>query len=60
MLSMSAVRDGRIVKRTFYIALGIDMSGKKDAPGMYMGENESVKFWIPIMNGLKNQGVEDT
>ena len=35
------------------------MSGKKDVLGMYVGENESAKFWLSIMNGLKNRGVED-
>ena len=51
--------EGRIVKRAVYIALGIDMNGKKDILGMYVGENESAKFWLSIMNGLKNRGVED-
>ena len=47
--------EGRIVKRAVYIALGIDMNGKKDVLGMYVGENESAKFWLSIMNGLKKQ-----
>jgi Transposase and inactivated derivatives len=51
--------EGRIVKRAVYIALGIDMYGKKDVLGMYVGENESAKFWLSIMNGLKNRGVCD-
>ncbi len=51
--------EGRIVKRAVYIALGIDMDGKKDVLGMYVRENESAKFWLSIMNGLKNRGVED-
>lgn len=51
--------EGRIVKCAVYIALGIDMNGKKDVLGMYVGENESAKFWLSIMNGLKNRGVED-
>ena len=33
--------------------------GRKDVLGMYVGENESAKFWLSIMNGLKNRGVED-
>ena len=45
---------GCIVKRAVYIALGINMNGKKDVLGMYVGENESAKFWLSIMNGLKN------
>lgn len=51
--------EGRIVKRAVYIALGIDMNGKKDVLGMYVGENESAKFRLSIMNSLKNRGVED-
>lgn len=51
--------EGRIVKRAVYVAIGIDMSGKKDVLGMYVGENESAKFWLSILNGLRNRGVED-
>lgn len=51
--------EGRIVKRAVYISIGIDMSGKKDVLGMYVGENESAKFWLSILNGLKNRGVRD-
>lgn len=51
--------EGRIVKKAVYIAIGIDMSGRKDVLGMYVGENESAKFWLSIMNGLKNRGVKD-
>jgi transposase-like protein len=51
--------EGRIVKRAVYIAIGINMAGIKDVLGMYVGENESAKFWLSIMNGLKNRGVED-
>lgn len=51
--------EGRIVKRAVSIALGIDMNGHKDVLGMYVGENESAKFWLSIMNGLKNRGVKD-
>lgn len=51
--------EGRIVKRAVYIAIGIDMSGHKDVLGMYVGKNESAKFWLSMMNGLKNRGVQD-
>ena len=51
--------EGRIVKRAVYIAIGIDMNGRKDVLGMYVGENESAKFWLLIMNGLRNRGIED-
>lgn len=51
--------EGRIVKRAVYIAIGIDMDGHKDVLGMYVGQNESAKFWLSILNGLKNRGVRD-
>lgn len=51
--------EGRIVKRAVYVAIGIDMNGKKDVLGMYVGQNESATFWLSILNGLKNRGVED-
>ena len=51
--------EGRIVKRAVYIVLGIDMDGRKDVQGMYVGENESAKFWLSVINGLKNRGVND-
>lgn len=51
--------EGRIVKRAVYIALGVNMDGKKEVLGMYVGDNESAKFWLSIINGLKNRGVED-
>lgn len=35
------------------------MNKKKDVLGMYVGENESERFWLSIMNGFKNRGVED-
>ena len=51
--------EGRIVKKAVYIAIGINMDGKKEVLGMYVGENESAKYWLSILNGLKNRGVDD-
>lgn len=51
--------EGRIVKKAVYRAIGINMDGKKEVLGMYVGENESAKYWLSILNGLKNRGVED-
>ena len=50
---------GHVVTKAVYIALGIDMEGHRDVLGMYVGENESAKFWLTILNSLKNRGVED-
>ena len=51
--------EGQIVKKAVYIAIGVDLDGKKDVLGMWVGENESAKYWASVLNGLKNRGVED-
>ena len=51
--------EGQIVKKAVYIAIGIDLDGKKDVLGMWVGENESAKFWATVLNHMKNRGVED-
>lgn len=51
--------EGRIIKKAVYIAIGIDLDGRKDVLGMYVGENESARFWLSILNGMKNRGLED-
>lgn len=52
-------KDGVVVNKAVYIAIGLDMTGQKDVLGLYIGESETSKFWLSIMNELKNQGVED-
>lgn len=51
--------EGQIVKKAVYIAIGIDLNGKKDVLGMWVGENESAKYWATVLNSLHNRGVED-
>lgn len=51
--------EGQIVKKAVYIAIGIDLDGKKDVLGMWVGENESAKFWAGVLNNMRNRGVED-
>lgn len=51
--------EGQIVKKAVYVAIGIQMDGCRDVLGMWVGENESSKYWLGILNGLKNRGVED-
>lgn len=51
--------EGQIVKKAVYIAIGIDLSGRKDILGMWVGENESAKYWATVLNSLRNRGVED-
>ena len=51
--------EGQIVKKAVYIAIGINLDGRKDVLGMWVGENESARFWATVLNGLRNRGVED-
>lgn len=51
--------EGHIVKKAVYIAIGIDLDGHKDVLGMWVGENESAKYWATVLNSLRNRGIED-
>lgn len=51
--------DGIVKKLAAYVILGIDRDGYKDVLGIYIGENESSKFWLSALNELKNRGVQD-
>ena len=51
--------EGRVVKKAVYIAIGVNLEGRKDVLGMWIGENESAKYWATVLNGLRNRGVED-
>ena len=52
-------QDGQIVNKAAYMVIGIDLDGNKDVLGMWIGENESAKFWLNVLNELKNRGVQD-
>jgi len=52
-------QDGHIVNKAAYMVIGIDLDGNKDVLGMWIGENESSKFWLGVLNDLKNRGVQD-
>lgn len=54
------VRDNGIVtKKAAYVAIGTDLEGQKDVLGIWLGANESAKYWLSVLNGLKNRGVSD-
>ena len=54
------VRIDRVVKNVAaYIMLGITLDGKKEIIGIWIGENETSKYWLTLLNELKNRGVED-
>ena len=51
--------EGQIVKKAVYIVIGVNLEGRKSVLGMWVGENESAKFWAFVLNNLKNRNVED-
>jgi putative transposase len=51
--------EGKVVTRVLYSVIGLDLHGKKDVLGIYLSESEGAKFWLTIMNDLKQRGVED-
>ena len=52
-------QDGHVVKKAVYVAIGVRLNGRKDVLGMWIGGNESAKYWLGVLNELKNRGVED-
>ena len=55
----SVREENRVVKKAAYIVLGIDKDGYKNILGIWIGENESSKFWLGVLNDLKQRGVQD-
>lgn len=51
--------DGSIKNKAAYVVLGVDLDGFKDVLGIWIGENESSKFWLGVLNDMKNRGIED-
>ena len=51
--------DNKIVSKAAYICMALDMKGKKDILGIWIGESEGAKFWLSVCNDLKNRGVDD-
>jgi putative transposase len=47
------------ITKAAYVVLGVNMEGNKDILGVWIGENESSKFWLSVLNDLKNRGVRD-
>lgn len=50
---------GKIASKVAYIALGINQFGQKEVLGIWVSETEGAKFWMHVLNDLKNRGVDD-
>ena len=55
-----SVRDNGIIRKlAAYIILGINQEGRKEVLTIQIGENENSKYWLTVLNELKNRGVKD-
>lgn len=51
--------NGHVQNRAVYVAIGINMEGKKEVLGLWSSENEGAKFWLQVLTEIQNRGVKD-
>lgn len=51
--------EGKVISKAAYTCLAIDLEGKKDLLGLYVGQAEGAKFWLGVLTDLRNRGVKD-
>jgi putative transposase len=51
--------NGRVTAQTMYVALGVNMQGRKELLGLWLNETEGAKFWLSCLTDLKNRGLKD-
>lgn len=52
-------QEKHVIKKHLYLALAINVEGDKELLGMWLAETEGAKFWLSVMNELKNRGLKD-
>lgn len=52
-------QDKRVVRKTVYVALGVNIEGQKELLGLWIAETEGAKFWLSVLTELENRGLED-
>ena len=51
--------EGRVENRAVYVAIGVNLEGRKEVLGLWTSANEGAKFWLGVLTELKNRGVKD-
>ena len=51
--------NGRVSQHTMYVAIGVNVQGKKELLGLWLSETEGAKFWLSCLTDLKNRGLND-
>ncbi|WKT62280.1 IS256 family transposase [Microbulbifer thermotolerans] len=49
----------RVINKSMYVALGVNMEGQKELLGLWLAETEGAKFWLSVLTELKSRGLED-
>ena len=52
-------QDKRVINKSIFLALGINLEGHKELIGLWIAENEGAKFWLNVLTELQQRGVED-
>ena len=58
-LRVNCRQDGRTVNKALYVALAINVDGKKEVLGLWLADTEGAKFWAGVLTEIKNRGTED-
>jgi transposase-like protein len=58
-LRVKAREDGKSCIKSVYVALGVNFEGRKDVLGLWIAQSEGAKFWMGVLNKIKNRGVQD-
>ena len=52
-------QDGQVIKKAVYVAIGTRLDGSREVLGLWVGGNESAKYWVGVLNEIRNRGTED-
>lgn len=52
-------REGHVMNRSIFLALGVNLEGHKELLGMWLSDNEGARFWLNVLTELKNRGLQD-
>ncbi len=52
-------QDKQVINKAIYLALGVNMDGRKELLGLWLSENEGAKFWLGVLTELQNRGIND-
>ena len=58
-LRVNSRQGGRNINKALYLALGINLEGRREILGMWLAETEGAKFWVGVLTELRNRGLED-